>query len=238
MQKKFTTGLKVESKGEKRTFELTFSGIENPKEAISVIRTSLSIMEYQAFLEERPNFGVSILICHTIGRENLLERLKNRLEKASKEYSKFFEIIIDSTSGISVGEKRNNLLELAEKEYVCFIDDDDLVSEDYCEILLEGIKGKPDNLSLIGIITFDGISPRNFYHSIKYGFPYENNGAYFRPPNHLNCIKTEIAKCFQFPHKSHGEDMEWAMQVKQSGLLQNEYEVQKPIYFYDFIPNK
>jgi hypothetical protein len=168
MPKKFTTGFKVEDNGEKRTFELTFSGIKNPKEAVERLRTSLSIMEYQAILEQRPNFGVSILICHTLGREKLLERLTNRLQKAYKDYSKFFEIIIDSTSGISVGEKRNNLLELAEKEYVCFIDDDDLVSEDYCEILLEGIRGLPDNLSLIGVITIDGIAPKNFYHSIKY----------------------------------------------------------------------
>jgi hypothetical protein len=238
MPKKFTTGFKVEDNGEKRTFELTFSGLKNPKEAVEKLRTSLSTMEYQAILEERPNFGVSILICHTLGREKLLERLTKRLEKAYKDYSKFFEVIVDSTSGISIGEKRNNLLELAEKEYVCFIDDDDLVSEDYCEILLEGIKGKPDNLSLIGVITFDGISPKKFYHSIKYGFAYENNGAYFRPPNHLNCIKTEIAKCFQFAHKSHGEDMEWAFKIKESGLLQNEYEVQKPIYFYEYIPRK
>ena len=129
MQKKFTTGFKIENNGEKPTFELTFSGIKNPQEAVSIIRTSLSIMEYQAILQERPNFGVSLLICHCVEREKLLERLKERLDKALNEYSKFFEIIIDSTSGVSVGEKRNNLLELAEKEYVCFIDDDDLVSE-------------------------------------------------------------------------------------------------------------
>jgi hypothetical protein len=62
--------------------------------------------------------------------------------------------------------------------------------------------------------------------------------VYYRPPNHLNVIKASIAKQFKFPEKNFGEDMEWSMQIQQSGLLKTEAHIDETLYYYIYKTNK
>lgn len=151
------------------------------------------------------------------------------------------EILSESDNGeLSIGRKRNILLDRAKGDYVAFIDDDDIIAHDYLQILMHGMWSKPDCFSLQGIITWDGLNPEIFEHSIKYKEykTTENRIKYERFPNHLNCIRADIAKQFKFPEINHGEDTDWATQVFKSGLLQNEYYIEQVLYYYQFKPKK
>ncbi len=149
------------------------------------------------------------------------------------------EILCHRDNGeATIGQKRNELLGMAKGEYLCFIDDDDQISSNYIALLFEAIQTNPDCCSLNGIITTNGNNPQNFIHSLKYKNWFEENGVYYRPPNHLNCIKASIAKQFLFPDISNGEDKDWSMQIAESGILKTEYEIKETIYFYDYISNK
>jgi len=183
---------------------------------------------------------LSILIPTLPQRKEIFDSLLENLNK--QRLNKYYdvEIIIDSDDNNSIGTKRNHLLELAEGEYVCFIDDDDDVSENYIDLILQAIKNKPDCVSLKGIMTTDGHTPEIFEHSIKYSeFKTTTNEViYERYPNHLNTIKSEIAKQFKFLEINHGEDYDWATQINRSGLLKNESYISDVIYYYKFIPLK
>ncbi len=148
------------------------------------------------------------------------------------------EIIINYFEKDSIGEKRNCLLNYASGEYVCFIDDDDRIDNDYFKEIFIGIEKGVDCCSLEGIITFDGQNPKHFTHSIQHDSYYEKDDVYYRFPNHLNCIKASIAKQFKFPETNHGEDTDWAHQIHNSGLLKTEHTVTKTIYYYDYITKK
>lgn len=142
----------------------------------------------------------------------------------------------------SIGEKRNTLLELAEGKYSCFVDDDDSLPDNYIELLLGGIEKEADCCSLKGIITTNGGDPRVYEHSLKYS-EWRTNGddavvKYERPPNHLNCIKSEIAKQFKFPETYHGEDHVWSMAIQKSGLLKTEHYIDQVIYYYNYNSKK
>ena len=143
----------------------------------------------------------------------------------------------------SIGTKRNELIQKAQGEYVCFIDDDDEVSKDYIVKLMEGISKGVDCCSLKGVITCDGNNPELFEHSLKYS-EYKTNtiGAtpirYERFPNHLNCIKKSLIFDIKFPEISHGEDTDWATQVFNAGVLKSEHYIDSVIYHYKFITNK
>lgn len=169
---------------------------------------------------------------------NLMFDLKFQLQALDKTND--VEIITDDSIYKSIGEKRNYLLNLVNGEYVCFIDDDDKVSDDYFKTIFSAIENKPDNLSLKGIITIDGQLPKYFEHSIKYNEykTTQNLITYERYPNHLNVIKTEIAKKFKFPETNFGEDTDWATQIKDSGLLKKETYIDKILYYYRYISNK
>ncbi len=149
--------------------------------------------------------------------------------------------ILSDNGNKNIGQKRNDLLNRATGKYCCFIDDDDTVSAEYIDKIIDGCKSGKDCVSLKGVITWDGSNAEIFEHSIKYS-EYKTNttGAikYERYPNHLNAIKTEIATQFKFPEINYGEDTDWATQIRDSGLLKSEYYIDKILYHYQFKPNK
>ena len=154
------------------------------------------------------------------------------------------EVLINYNENTSIGRKRNQLLEQAKGEYVCFFDDDDMPSNDYIETLLKAIETNPDCVSLRGIMTTNGSNPEIFEHSIRYKKYKTNEKAkypevkYERYPNHISCIKSSIAKQFKFPEINHGEDTDFATQIFKSGLLKKEFYVDSVLYYYKYITNK
>lgn len=143
---------------------------------------------------------------------------------------------------MSIGEKRNKLLKMSHGKYVAFIDDDDSISEDYIELLINATDSGCDCASLKGEITIDGGKPEIFEHSLKYNEwktnPEGSEIRYERYPNHLSLIRSSIAKQFKFPEKNHGEDHDWSKQIHESGLLKTEYYIPEIIYYYNYISNK
>ena len=184
----------------------------------------------------------SILICSLYYREDLLNRLLQELKRQIIEAEASVEIIVLSTDEKpSIGSKRNWLLAKATGEYLCFFDDDDMPTPNYIDSLVKALQGKPDCCSLKGVITFDGQNPEVFEHSLNYKewktTPNENP-KYERPPNHLNAIKSEIAKRFQFPQINHGEDRQWSEALFKSGLIQTEAYIEQVLYNYIYISKK
>lgn len=181
--------------------------------------------------------SLSLLICTIPKRRPFLDRLQGIL---SDQRSDEVEVLIDAHPTMNIGAKRNELLHRAQGKYVAFIDDDDRVAYDYIELLMEGIRKDVDCCSLKGIITENGMNPLLFEHSIKYSAyrtiadSVHGEVRYERYPNHLNCIKAEIAKQFTFPEKNHGEDTDWATMLYNSGLLKTEHYIPEVIYHYEY----
>ena len=94
---------------------------------------------------------------------------------------------------------------------------------------------------MTGVITWDGNNPEVFEHSIKYK-AYRTNDTgpikYERYPNHLNIIRSDIAKQFRFPEINHGEDTDFATQIFKSGLLKKETTIDGVMYHYDYKAKK
>lgn len=179
---------------------------------------------------------LSILIPTLPKRFEMFNSLKAELMKQSEGYD--VEILSWNEETASIGAKRNYLLGWARGKYVAFFDDDDQPGPNYIKLIMEGIIHDVDCCSLTGEITFDGKNPRKFIHSLKYDSWFEKDGIYYRPPNHLNCIRATIAKQFHFPTTNHGEDKVWSMAIQKSGALKTEHEINETIYHYKFISKK
>jgi hypothetical protein len=191
---------------------------------------------------------LAILICHIPERIEFLRRLSAVLDP---QITPNVKVLVDDSRYKKIGRKRNDLLDRVNAKYLCFIDDDDLISTNYVQLLLAGIHQDVDCCSLKGIITEDGQNPLLFEHSIKYkayktitdSEPGEIR--YERYPNHLNCIKSEIAKQFRFPEEkhedgdgNHGEDFSWAKKIHLSGLIKTEHYIPQVIYHYEYRSRK
>jgi hypothetical protein len=192
---------------------------------------------------KKQNFGIkklSILICSLKRREKYLERLINILRPQA---DKFVEVLCDIDDGeISIGKKRQKLLENAVGEYVSFVDDDDLISPDYVSLVLKSIESTPDVVGMHLIMTTDGQLSGKTYHSLKYKSWYDEPGElpswrfYYRNPNHLNPVRRELALRVGYPDISWGEDRDYSMRLLP--LLTSEAYIESPIYVYEVRSNK
>lgn len=180
----------------------------------------------------------SIGILHLPQRQQsyqlLVEELNRQLE--SSQASDFVEIITEVDHGeLSVGAKRNRVLEKARGEYVCFIDDDDMITDIYVSSILNALASKPDVVELVGYLPYRNLP---FIHNLKSGGHYRQDGIQYRTPNHLNTVKTEIARKVLYKEISYGEDQDYSHRLWDSGLMKTEALINETMYIYQFNPEK
>lgn len=183
---------------------------------------------------------LTILIPTLEDRKELLLRLMRVLEpQCDKEGVSIIQYC--DNREITTGAKRNALLDACKTEYCAFIDDDDVVSTDYCELILQGINTGADCIGFRGQMTGMGRQTNDFIISDRYHVWHETKSApkvYFRPILHLSPIKTEIALQIKYPDRCHGEDADYSKRLKDSGLIKKEYFIDKHLYFYQYNSRK
>ena len=177
---------------------------------------------------------ISLLVCSLESRHRELRHLKNCL---APQLTDAVELLVNVDRGQkTIGLKRNELLEEASGEYIAFIDDDDLVSDDYVEKILTAVESNPDCCGMEGIVTFNGQNPRRFVHSLRYREWFERDGVYYRNPNHLSPVKRELALQVGFPEKNYWEDRDYSARLLH--LLNREVYIMGPIYYYLYVKQK
>jgi glycosyltransferase involved in cell wall biosynthesis len=177
---------------------------------------------------------LSILICSLYSRAHLLAELKAILQP---QITSDVELLIEvDNKEISTGAKRNILLNRAKGKYIVFIDDDDIVSENYVDKILEACKHDVDCIAINGTITTNGmneiawrLSKSNPNSSI-----YENGKEiYLRTTNHIAPVKRELALIALFPNISNAEDAEYSRRLNK--FLKTETIILEPIYHYRYL---
>lgn len=188
---------------------------------------------------------LSILIPSTNDRNdmlyNLLDHLHYQLEEEKLEDK--VEIITDIDNGEeSIGNKRQRLIQKAKGEWICFIDSDDWVANDYIEWIFLAMKENPDVINFSGFMTTSGANRENF--KIGKDFPYitikdaHGRNEYYRYSNHLSIIKRIIALQIGYKNLRFAEDYDYAKRLKESGLIKTEYLIDAELYHYKYVKVK
>lgn len=182
---------------------------------------------------------LSILICTLTSRRWFYQRLRGILDPQCHDQP--VEILFEEDAGqITIGEKRQKLLERAQGEYVCFIDDDDTVAANYVSLILRGLEDiEVTHCSLRGKLRQAGKVERQFEHSTRYtAWETTPEGLYVRPPNHLNTIRRDLALEAGFVSKSFGEDREFSEKLVALGRLTKEAWIEPVLYIYNYTAKK
>ena len=181
-----------------------------------------------------PNVLLSIGILTVPQRQHYLNRLLTLLNRIiPTEYKNLIEIIVNSDDMIkTVGGKRNEILDISKGKYTAFIDDDDIVSDDYFTLILPELEKNIDGVGWYGLYYVNDTPIMNFNHANKNGGHFKENGVQYRPLNHLNPIKTSISKQIRFPEKNFGEDADFCDRLLSSGLIKTESNIDKVLYHY------
>lgn len=188
---------------------------------------------------------LSILIPSLSARSDFLTDLTTRLLAQRSEIAAddIVEIVPDvDKREISIGRKRQRMLEKSKGEYVVFIDDEDEVSPLYVREVVAAIKkNKPDVIGFAGWMTTNGGGYEKFEISknLEYTVRKEKNMViYHRFNNHLSPIRRAIAIKIGYKDLPFAEDYDYALRLKGSGLIQTETYIDMPLYHYRYVKNK
>ena len=146
-------------------------------------------------------------------------------------------IVVIDNKEMTIGKKRQMLLEMATKEWIVFFDDDDWPSEGYVANILKAIERNPgaDCCGIWGRMTVNGASPKTWRHRL--GMPFIETMSegfnYTRPIMHFNPVLRTKALEAGFDITSRwGEDVDYAKRLNP--LLTKEAFVHEPLFLYRY----
>ena len=179
---------------------------------------------------------LSILIITIPERKDSFLYLLNKLEKQTKDQSVEVLALMDNRKR-SIGEKRQNLFDIAKGDYVCMLDDDDDIDNQFIELTLRAIEKDKDVITFDQLATIDG-SP----FIVSFGLVNQNEQAQInddkhyddikRKPFHMCLWKREVVKECKYPFKNYGEDAEWVDCA--CSKAKTEYHINQILHFYKF----
>jgi glycosyltransferase involved in cell wall biosynthesis len=156
-------------------------------------------------------------------------------------------LVFSDNRSQSISEKRNVLLQAARGQFVCFLDDDDGVANNYIDLIL---KAAQENAN-VDCITFDQFcsldgEPMNVSFGIgnPHGQLWRNEdgllGDIKRPPYHMCLWRRELAQSEEFrpmygPNGQSTEDIDWLMRLYPK--VQSEYHIPEPMHMYIYNSN-
>jgi glycosyltransferase involved in cell wall biosynthesis len=161
---------------------------------------------------------------------NLIMKLNNQIIENNLT-EKIQILSFCDTRDVTVGIKRNWLLENSNSKYVCFLDDDDDISDNYVKLLYDATLSEADCITFLGEYHENG-KITDFSISTMHNRNYNDKTCMYRLPNHLCPVKREIALASMFTDKNFGEDFDYAEKI--NSIIKNEYHIKEKLYFYLF----
>jgi len=169
---------------------------------------------------------LSILVLSIPGRMEQFTRLLDRLESQITGDNVEVLSLVDNKS-LHIYEKRNELLDMARGEYICFIDDDDWVDRDFVPSVLSVMDDKPDVITFKQHCNYNN-KPFDVVFSINhnwdpmdqlsYSYDAQRYNDLKRPPFHMCPFRSEISKSERFREKydetgQSCEDADWLLRL-------------------------
>lgn len=181
---------------------------------------------------------LSILIATVLGREQYFNHVYQTFMQQIKEGGFENEVEIVSKKDnkeMSIGRKRQWMLEKAKGEYIVFFDDDDHPFPFYLVEVMDALKTKPDCIGLLIHMTTNGERPQTCCHSLRYKTWANNRDGYdfVRNVTHFNPVKRALALKAGFRDMRFGEDKDYSGRL--TPMCQSEVFINKKLWHYRYV---
>jgi len=181
---------------------------------------------------------LSILICTLPSRKKMFDKLLTELAAQIVDMENgddLVEVLYDQNDKtMTIGEKRNILLENSTGDYTVFVDDDDTIAHNYISTLVKACQEGKDCVELrLQVASKCHLNNCIFHYHLSHGLEPKKlqEDVYIYPIGHLCPIKSSISKRFSFPRKKVGEDLEWSRLIAPH--LKTMAETHETLYFYN-----
>ncbi len=176
---------------------------------------------------------LTICLPTVLSRADLFAKLHAEIQRQAEGRSVEVIVACDNKE-VSIGKKRQNLLEAATGDYVCFVDDDDWISTDYVDRILAALATSPDCVGFLITCTHNGKNPTKAIASLRYGRWGEDEDGYAhtRSPYQKTPVRREIALRVGFPDLRYGEDRKYSEGLVK--ICKTEEFIDAVLYHYRF----
>jgi glycosyltransferase involved in cell wall biosynthesis len=182
----------------------------------------------------------SILVPTIPQREESFRRLMGILLPQLAEHRGAVRVIAWRNAGEkTVGELRDALLAASDADYVCFIDDDDLIPEYYVTEIMIALSTRPHHVGFQLAYYLDGRLEEIVDHSLRHqGWERTSEGRLVRDFTHIDPILRETAQAGRFAQarRYRAEDRAWCKQVRPHLQGRPEAYIDKIMYHYLWAP--
>lgn len=156
------------------------------------------------------------------------EKLHALMDEVYRQYDLFIphipylgdvEILFDDSKrfldgGLSIGKKRESLVQRADGKYLCFLDDDENIAPNYLETLMRLCFERKDVCTFRNLSRLDAywcIVDMSLQHTVNEEATPERMVK--RRPWHICPVLSKYAKEHPFPDTNYGEDWHWMERV-------------------------
>lgn len=175
-------------------------------------------------------FKWSILVPSLPARRELRKRMLAILEPQVARYPDVELLVLEDNRSREYGPKLQAMIDIAQGEYLNFVDDDDEISEHYVDTIYPLLNGV-DCVGFSARISVEGGPFKSVFYSMKNKVWVDAPEGYYRNPQHLTPIRSELVR--QIPWVGHyGADRTWSHKMSASGLLQTENVTDAVLYTY------
>jgi len=181
---------------------------------------------------------LSILVCSVHTRyKTFLPKLQDQLYSqlaalSEADQSRVEIIVLTDNKQIVLGHKRNTMINIAQGNYVVFVDDDDRIAGDYVAQLLKATAKGTDSIVFKAEVSLNGETPIVCDYSKDHRRDYNHRSGFFRVPNHICCVRRDLALKCKFPEVLYGEDAGYSKELLPH--LKTEHKINKILYYYDY----
>lgn len=178
---------------------------------------------------------LSILTPSVWSRMDQCMALKNKIEKQISENDtehKIEHLVLFDNRVMSIGRKREALVQSASGKYVAFVDDDDDISDDYIKEFLVACENDSDVITFNQKAVIDGIPSVVEFRLNNPDEQWSPDSTIKRGVWHVCFCRRELVNGCSFPDNNYGEDFSWI--VKSRKNFKTETIVDKVLHEYIF----
>lgn len=181
---------------------------------------------------------LSILVCSVLNRRhNFLPLILEELNRQTHDKTDVEVICIVDNKTRMLGIKRNDLVNMAQGDYVAFVDDDDKLNPNYVYELLKAVDEceGADVINFIVNVSINGSPFKPCFYTVKHEYDFNREESYHRLPNHIMAIKRQL--CIDTPYKPilRGEDSAFSKDLAPK--IKKEFDILKVLYEYHYNQN-
>lgn len=184
------------------------------------------------------NPDLSVLVCSVDTRyRSFALALQDRLwaqRNALPDPDRVEILILSDPRMMSIGRKRNVLVQAASGRYVSFVDDDDRLESNYVAEVLRATDGNADVITFPVLVSLGGGPERICKYDIRFERDYNTPHEFRRIPNHICAVRRDLALDTPYADINMGEDADYAKRLLPK--LRSQCSIPDPLYHYDFDP--